>query len=410
MAFAVCASLGVAALVPMAASASGNSVTTPAKALAAHNSIGPGDLLNFGYVVSMGDHSPGGTVYVNSGQAQVHYSCTQNGSFTPYFTILFPAPKGIAVPANDNHWHATEHPDAAAGYEVAAPAPDACKGGPMFLVGGDKGGVIYAASLSSTDASDPVNVEFHGVDARSQGNLSQNFNCGDPSANPNGGGNCNGSWSQVETATPSKYSPPSAAPTAPPSSSSNPPPSSPSQPPSSSQPAPTGGGSSTSGGSSGGSGSTATSGSGSSTTGTSGSGSTSGTGHTGGGTSGSSTTVTGSPSTGSQPISGMVVVGSSTPSSKPAASTAGGVQGLSTHAPASQSGLPQAGTSAPVAAQAIANTVLGPVPMVVPTIADALSRAGAALPWNWFLALGLVDALLMALIVVRRRRAATNAA
>lgn len=47
--------------------------------------------------------------------------------------------------------------------------------------------------------------------------------------------------------------------------------------------------------------------------------------------------------------------------------------------------------------------------MVVPTLADALSHAGA-LPWNWFLALGLVDALLMTLIVVRRRRAAASAA
>lgn len=88
----------------------------------------------------------------------------------------------------------------------------------------------------------------------------------------------------------------------------------------------------------------------------------------------------------------------------------GGVKGLSTHTPAASAGhAPQVGAPAPVAAQAVANTVLGPVPMVVPTLADALSHAGA-LPWNWFLALGLVDALLMTLIVVRRRRAAASAA
>ena len=97
-------------------------------------------------------------------------------------------------------------------------------------------------------------------------------------------------------------------------------------------------------------------------------------------------------------------------------SSPAGVLGLTTHQPAAApaaSHAPasgQAATSSPAApqsaAQAIANTILGPVPVVIPGIAAAIGRAGAALPWNWVFALALVDGFLMALIVVRRRRAA----
>jgi hypothetical protein len=59
------------------------------------------------------------------------------------------------------------------------------------------------------------------------------------------------------------------------------------------------------------------------------------------------------------------------------------------------------------AAKSLANPVLGPVPVLVPVIGD-VARAGAV-PWNWFVALAMVDGLLVSLIVIRRRRAAKPA-
>jgi hypothetical protein len=48
------------------------------------------------------------------------------------------------------------------------------------------------------------------------------------------------------------------------------------------------------------------------------------------------------------------------------------------------------------------------VPVLVPIIGD-VARASGAVPWNWFVALAMVDGLLVSLIVIRRRRAANPA-
>lgn len=49
-------------------------------------------------------------------------------------------------------------------------------------------------------------------------------------------------------------------------------------------------------------------------------------------------------------------------------------------------------------------TVLGPVPLMIPVIASGGSPVGAALPWNWFLLLAIIDLALIVGIVLRRRR------
>jgi hypothetical protein len=411
LAFAACAMLGLAALLPVSAAAStSGSVSSGPKLLSAHQSVQPGDWIAFGYELSVGGQHAAATFHVQNGVAKFPYSCQQSWSSTSTsISVTFPA-GAISIPANDNHWYPNAKPDAAASYELSMQAPNLCGGNPMWLGADDQHGVLYTATLSSTDTTDQVQVQFHGVDANSLAN-NGNIDCSNPQSNPNGGGMCNGAWSPHVTTTAAQYStppppqssPPSQSPSsAPPSSapSSAPPSSAPSSSPPSASSSPSGGGTGSSAPPS--SGGTSTSGSGSTTSGT--------------GTSGSSTGssgATGGSHGGVSAPGGMVVVKGITSRS--------GVLGVTTHVPAgtpaaghaASSGQQSAPASTPAAplsaAQAIANTALGPVPVVIPGIAAAIGRAGAALPWNWFLALALVDGLLMALIVVRRRRAAQPA-
>jgi Na+/H+ antiporter NhaC len=41
----------------------------------------------------------------------------------------------------------------------------------------------------------------------------------------------------------------------------------------------------------------------------------------------------------------------------------------------------------------------------VPSLGTTITHTGSSLPWAWFIAFALVDLLLLALVLVRRRRA-----
>jgi hypothetical protein len=60
--------------------------------------------------------------------------------------------------------------------------------------------------------------------------------------------------------------------------------------------------------------------------------------------------------------------------------------------------------SASGAAPPIPNPVLGPVPVLVPSIGATVTHPGSASPWNWLIAFAIVNAVLIAFIVIRRRR------
>lgn len=95
---------------------------------------------------------------------------------------------------------------------------------------------------------------------------------------------------------------------------------------------------------------------------------------------------------GAAPVQGVSLPGASVPISHPPATN-----------PAA--GLPPPGE--PTAAPATVNPVLGPVPVLVPSI-GTISHGAAVLPWNWLIGIGIAAVLLVALIVVTRRRASSG--
>jgi hypothetical protein len=113
-----------------------------------------------------------------------------------------------------------------------------------------------------------------------------------------------------------------------------------------------------------------------------------------------STSSTGQPLTGTRvvlsahgapPVQGVSLPGSSAPISHPPA----------THPAGTRQAVPPGGSTA---APATGNPVLGPVPVLVPSI-GTISRSAAVLPWNWLIGVASGAILLVALIVVTRRRA-----
>jgi hypothetical protein len=99
---------------------------------------------------------------------------------------------------------------------------------------------------------------------------------------------------------------------------------------------------------------------------------------------------------GAPPVQGVTLPGTSVAIGPPASPPA--------------SGRPAPLPNASSAARSIVNALLGPVPVLVPGVADTLSRAGGVLPWGWFIAFAVVDVLLAVVIIVRRRRSASGAA
>lgn len=54
------------------------------------------------------------------------------------------------------------------------------------------------------------------------------------------------------------------------------------------------------------------------------------------------------------------------------------------------------------------NPVLGPVPVLVPSLGETITHTESSLPWAWFIAFALVDLLLLGLVLVRRHRAGSG--
>lgn len=382
---AACSLAGLALMIPGGASASGSgAVTSGPHHLQAKSTIKPGDWIALGYVLNIGGPHPAATVDVESPVARFPVSCTQGGS---PITVRVNLPNGqISVPAKDNHWYPTGAAAQAASYESSVQAPDLCNGGAMWLGAGDANGVLYTATLTSNDTTDPVTIQFHAVDANSNGTLG-NIDCSSTSQNPNGVSACNTDWSpHVNTTAAAISTAPSSTPNPTPTPTPNPTPNPTTNPTPTPSPGSTGGSTPSPGPSSGGN------------------------------------SVGGSSSVGSgsqQPFGSIVVIngqssvhggpsplGVNLPGGSVQGTSAGARPGAPTAAPVIPSGpAPQLPGVSSGAAQGIVNTVLGPVPVLVTSIGDALSRAGGSLPWNWFLTLALVDGLLIVLIVMRRRRA-----
>ncbi|HEY7926212.1 MAG TPA: hypothetical protein VIG86_02190 [Candidatus Dormibacteraeota bacterium] len=70
-------------------------------------------------------------------------------------------------------------------------------------------------------------------------------------------------------------------------------------------------------------------------------------------------------------------------------------------------GRPPAAPS-PAAAAPPRNPILGPVPVLGQSIGATVTHPGAAPPWGWLIAFVIADALLVAFIVIRRRRASSG--
>jgi hypothetical protein len=412
-----CAGLLASALVPVAASAAGNgSVKDGRKALSAGATIAPGDYLNFGYALSMSGSNAAATIQIIGGIASFPVTC---GSGSATIQVGLPDAT-ISIPAKDSTWYPTSSATAYQGYEVSAQVPNnsACGNRAMTLGSGDANGVLYTATLKSANTSDPISIQFHGVDANSNGKKG-NVDCSSSQNSPNTKHSCTGAWAPAVSTTAASNSSSSG-------SSSSGTTSSGSGNGSGATGSGTTGSGTTSSGSGNGSGATGSgttssgsgsgSGSGGSTTtgggSSTGGGTTTGGTHTGGG-SGTSSGPTHTGGSGTTAAGGVVIVvpGKSAVPGPGKALPVGSVQGLSVQgaapAPASsaapQGHAPVSQPSAP--SQSVVDTVLGGVPVLVPSIANALARAGGALPWNWFLGLALLDGLLVTLIVIRRRRA-----
>jgi hypothetical protein len=54
------------------------------------------------------------------------------------------------------------------------------------------------------------------------------------------------------------------------------------------------------------------------------------------------------------------------------------------------------------------NPVLGPVPVLVPSLGETITHTESSLPWAWFIAFALLDLLLLGLVLVRRRGAGSG--
>lgn len=409
LAFGACAVLMGAALTPVSVAAAGPGSVSggPHQLSGAGPTIAAGDEIAVGYDLSMAGQHGDATVSVEKVEASFQVSCSPHGGDPVTVRIDMPDTQ-VTIHAGDNHWYPTDQADAAPGYEASAAAPDACEGHPMQLQQGGQNGVTYTATLLSADTSDHVTIRFHAVDGTTGGKHSRAVDCSSAQANPHGGAACNGSWTPSVTTT-AGPTPAAANDPAPNQASNSTPP--PSEPPSNTAPSPgdhNGPGNGTGPGSGAGTGTAPGQPNGTAT----GTGAGSGTG-TGSGTVTSSGSGTGA-STGSAATTGSLVVVPAH-SSAPALGLSlpgGAVLGISTGPRG------EVGTSAPNTGRApfvpatpashppaTVNTTLGPVPVLVPTIADAITRAGTSLPWNWFAALAVVDALLVALIVIRRRRA-----
>lgn len=221
----------------------------------------------------------------------------------------------------------------------------------MTAINGPAGGVTYAGTLLADNTAEPIAIRFHTVDGTSlggQGDQGNNINCASPVENPSGGSQCDGTWSAPATTTAASFGSPAPG------------------------PAPSG------------------SGTGTGSTGTPSSGTIPGSG-------------TAAPRTGGLPVvlstRGSTAVGVGLPGA--ALQSPGGSPDAP---PAADPGtrprpLPTDRARLPI------NSILGPVPILVPTVGESIVRAGASLPWNWFMVLGAIDLLLIVLILIRRHRA-----
>lgn len=346
--------LALAALLPAqpaAAAGSGQFKAGP-QDISAGALISPGDWIASGWSLQVpSSRHPSMTIHLRNLAGTFAVSC---GKHRTQSTLRLSLPDAdISVGSGDRSWVPTDASDAAASYQFSMQMPDVCSGRSMAPINGAGGGVTYTGTLLSDDTADPIAIRFHTVDANSlagQNDQGTNINCASPDENPSGGSQCDGTWSAPATITAASFAPPASG------------------------PAPGGSGSGTA---------------------TPGSGSTPGS----GAIPGSGTTV---PRSGGLPV----VLGNrgSTPVGVGLPGAALQSPGLSPDAsPAADPGtqprsLPNDRARLPI------NSILGPVPILVPNVPDSVVRAGASLPWNWFMVLGAVDLLLIALILVRRHR------
>jgi hypothetical protein len=408
--------LGLVALLPAGASAAAPStgllanVTTALSGVVIH----PGDLIASGWAISMPGPHAAASVSLTGITASVPVTCRTWGSTSASTVVLHLPDASRSLAANDPAWYPTAATAAVQGYQLAQAVTAACPSGLLT----PNGAVSYAAKLVSSDTADLFAMRFHTVDpnalrlpwaaqppaaefggsdprgswspdshdARSPapphmssafGSPGTNTNCASASQNSAGVSQCNAPWTPTTTAR-------AAAPA---------------------------------GTSGSGSGSTSGTGSGS------GKGSGSGTGSgvsagpvagTGSGSGSSShvgappTTVPAGPSlTGTvHPRAGTGRVSIST-RSLGVSSSVGVTHSVQSGGTGSGSAATGPAVPLPVVVSPPAPSpqghILGPVPLVAPSIGASIAQVGAQLPWNWFGVLAAVDLSLMAGILVRRR-------
>lgn len=131
-------------------------VSFPAQALDGNLQVNPGATLEAGYDFQTSGHHPAARVSFSHANVSFNASCA-SGPGNQVIRVHL-ARGSYIEPANDGgNWYPTADQSSLASYEGSATVPNLCAGG---LVSLQQGG-SFTATLSSSDAADPVHVRWH---------------------------------------------------------------------------------------------------------------------------------------------------------------------------------------------------------------------------------------------------------
>ncbi len=161
----------------------------------------PGDYVSMGWTISLPGAHPATSVTVSDIVATIPLDCEARGQHSRPVNLVIQAPQTtVALPLNDNAWHATASPALAQAYQAKVLVGELCPRGALE----PHGKATYAAKLVSTDTKDPFALRFHSVDARTNlvrfGEPNPNTDCTSIVQNPTGVAQCNAAWTPVTKA------------------------------------------------------------------------------------------------------------------------------------------------------------------------------------------------------------------
>ncbi len=127
--------------------------------------IQPGDPLAAGYAFSMPGVHPTASVELVQGAVNLPVSCSQSGSPVGQITISLTEGPYVDV-ANSSAVLPTGQQSSSASFQGHETAPNLCAGGPMY----DPTGAIFTGEAVSSDATTPLNLQFHYCDGATSSN------------------------------------------------------------------------------------------------------------------------------------------------------------------------------------------------------------------------------------------------